>query len=331
MKRGWAALAVLMVTLGGMPSAGRAASTDAPPIMTLAQVRPGMRGYGLTVIRGTTIARFDIQTMGILRGGPASDLILFRATGPVIREAGGTASGMSGSPLYIGDRLIGALSYGYHFAGVDADLSLATPIEDMLKMLSPAEPVRSDVRPRVYEAPTPIASAVGPISRVVLLGSTAEAAAYNAQRPPETVAVAPAAVPMFAAGFSPRAMALLARQLERYNVVPTQGYGGSRDFPPPPVEPGSSIGIQLARGDVEVGAIGTVTYRRGTQILAFGHPLLNAGPAAMPLTAAWVNTIVRSLEFPFKEASTGAVVGTTVQDRGTGMGISNSASLHRVR
>ncbi len=282
-----------------------------------------MTGYGLTVLQGTTIARFGIQVLGILKGGPTSDLILFRATGPVIQEAGGTAAGMSGSPLYVDGRVIGGLSYGYHFAGKDADLSLATPIEEMLKLLAPPPPGASDTAwgrpPRVFGAAAPIPTPVGVVSRVVLMRSTADAAAYNARPLPGSVAVAPTAVPMFTGGFSPRALALLARQLNRYNVVPMQGYGGSRQFTPPGVEPGSSVGIELARGDIEVGAIGTVTYRRGSQVLAFGHPLLNAGWATMPLAAAWIDTVVRSLDFPFKEGSLGPLIGSTTQDRSTGV------------
>jgi hypothetical protein len=313
-------LAGLLIVLTGLPYPGRAASTDAPQTLPLAQVKAGVTGYGLTVVRGTAIERFDIQILGTLKGGPASDLILFRGSGPVIREAGGTASGMSGSPLYIDGRIIGALSYGYHFAGRDADLSLATPIEEMLKLLGRPEPGAGNAdAPRIYDAAAPMVTPVGRISRVVLMRSNVDAAAYNAHPLPETIAVAPTAVPVFTGGVSPRAMTLLSRQLGRYNIVPTQGYGGTREFTPPPVEPGSSIGIELARGDVEVGAIGTVTYRRGTKILAFGHPLLNAGQAAMPLTAVWINTVVRSVDFPFKEGSVGRMVGTTTQDRGAGM------------
>ena len=320
MRRLCAVLAGLLIGVAGVPNAGRAAVTDAPQTLPLGQVKPGMTGYGLTVVRGTTIERFDIRVMGTLKGGPASDLILFRGTGPVIRGAGGTASGMSGSPLYIGGRIIGALSFGYHFAGQDADLSLATPIEEMLKLLGPSEPGAGNAgAPRVYDAAAPIVTPAGRISRVVLMRSNADAAAYNARPLPETIAVAPTAVPFFAGGVSTPAMALLARQLARYNIVPTQGYGGKREFTPPPIEPGSSMGIELASGDVEIGAIGTVTYRRGTKILAFGHPLLNAGPAAMPITAAWINTVVRSIDFPFKEGSVGAMVGVTTQDRATGM------------
>jgi SpoIVB peptidase S55 len=319
-RRLWGVLAGLLIAVAGTPYPGRAASTDAPQPLPLARVKAGMTGYGLTVVRGTAIERFDVRILGILKGGPVSDLILFRGSGPVIRAAGGTASGMSGSPIFIDGRIAGALSYGYHFAGLDADLSLATPIEEMLKLLVPVPPGgENGGTPRVFDAAVPLVTPAGRISRVLLMRSNADAQAYNAHPLPETVAVAPTAVPVFTGGVTAPAMALLARQLGRYNVVPTQGYGGKREFPPPPVEPGSSMGIELASGDIEVGAIGTVTYRRGTKILAFGHPLLNAGPAAMPLTAAWINTVVRSVDFPFKEGSVGAMVGVTTQDRASGM------------
>src|SRR5438105_15706395 len=95
-----------------------------------------MAGYGLTVLRGTTIERFDVQILGILNGGPGSDLILFRATGPAIDQAGGTAEGMSGSPIFVNGGIIGALGSGFHFAGRHSNLSLATPIEETLKLLA---------------------------------------------------------------------------------------------------------------------------------------------------------------------------------------------------
>ncbi len=327
MRAAWAVAAILAACLGGLAPgaltgdspAVLAQTPQAPQVLPLSQVRPGMTGYGLTVIHGTAIERFDVKILGILRGGPASDLILFRATGPVVRSAGGTASGMSGSPIYVDERIAGGLSYGYHFAGPDADLSLATPIEEMLRALAPARPETEIVRPRLYRAAVPIATPAGSIDRVLLMDSPADAAAYNAHPLPRVAAAAPVSVPMFASGVSPPAMTVLAHALGRYNVAPLQGYGGRREFPSPPVEPGSSVGVELVRGDVEVGAIGTVTYRRGNQILAFGHPLLNAGAASMLLTSAWIDTVVRSLDFPFKEGSVGSLVGSVTQDRGVGL------------
>ncbi len=307
------------VGVGGPAPVGAAQPPDAPPIMPLAQIHPGMTGYGLTVVRGTTIERFSVAILGVLQGGPASSLVLFRAGGPAVQAAGGTASGMSGSPIYIGGRIAGALSYGYHFAGPDADLSLATPIEEMLRALAPARPGTQTLAPRVYRAPAPIPTPSGPIERVLVMDSARDAAAYNARPLPGMLAVSPVAVPVVASGISGAAMEVLSRTLWRYHVVPLQGYGGRREFPSPPVEPGSSLGVELVRGDVEVGAIGTVTYRRGDLILAFGHPLLGAGGVSMLLASAWIDTVVRSLDFPFKEGSIGGLVGTATQDRSVGL------------
>ena len=327
MRGVWAVAVILATSLGvlfssALSSGGSAALAQTPPapaILPLSQIHAGMTGYGLTVVHGTTIERFDVKILGTLQGGPASDLILFRATGPVVQSAGGTASGMSGSPIYVNGRIVGALSYGYHFAGPDADLSLATPIAEMLRALSPAQPQTETGRPRVYRAASSIRTPRGPIDRVLVMDSPADAAAYNGHPLPRIAAAAPVTVPMFASGMTRPAMRVLAEALQRYNVVPLQGYGGHREFPAPPVEPGSSLGVELVRGDTEVGAIGTVTYRRGNVILAFGHPLLNAGAASMLLTSAWIDTVVRSLDFPFKEGSIGSLVGSLTQDRGVGI------------
>ena len=320
-----AVAAIVAVGLGfaaaGLPSAG----ADPQAVLPLSAVHVGMRGYGLTVVQGTTIQRFDINVLGVLKGEGNSDtdLILFRAGGPVITRAGGTASGMSGSPIYLNGRLAGALSYGYHFPGPDADLSLATPIEQMLKMVASPPPQAS--WPREYRSDVPIATSVGSLRRVLVVGSTAEAAAYNAHAaaglPPYggTVAVAPAMVPMTAAGITPGGMRVLQRAFQRFNLMPRQSYAGSRTFAAPPIEPGASLGVELVRGDVEVGAIGTATYRRGNTVLGFGHPLMNSGSASLFLTTAWIDTIVRSLDFPFKEGSFGPAAGTLTQDRATGI------------
>ena len=319
-----AVAAIVAVGLGlvtaGLPSAG----ADPQTILPLSAVHAGMHGYGLTVIHGTTIQRFDVDVLGVLKGEGNSDndLILFRASGPLIKQAGGTASGMSGSPIYFNGRLAGALSYGYHFPGPDADLSLATPIEQMLKMVAPAarDAASSQTfRPALYRSESPIATSAGSLRRVLVVGSTGEAAAYNAHRVPGTAAVAPATVPLTAAGVTPAGMRVLQRGLQRFNLVPRQGYSGSRNFTAPPIEPGASLGVELVRGDVEVGAIGTATYRRGNTVLGFGHPLMNAGTASLFMTSAWIDTIVRSLDFPFKEGSFGPAAGTLTQDRTTGI------------
>src|SRR5579872_494146 len=319
-RKAWTIAIIAATVLGGIAPKGLAQGPAAPPTMPLSAVRPGMTGYGLTVIHGTAIQRFDVTILGILHGGAAAgDLILFRAGGSLIKDAGGSAAGMSGSPIYIRDRMIGALSYGYQFPGPDADLSLATPIDQMLKVLGNASPPASTSAPRVYTADHPVATPAGPVTRVLVMDSAADAAAYNARPLPGIAAVVPTAVPLFSSGLSPNAFGLLSRVLRRYNVVPHQRYASARAFVAPPLQPGSSLGVELVRGDADVGAIGTVTYRRGDQILAFGHPFLNAGTASMLLSTAYIDTVVRALDQPFKEGSIGSLVGTVSQDRSVGI------------
>jgi hypothetical protein len=310
-----AALASLGAPAAGLSSAGAASQA----VLPLSAVHAGMNGYGLTVVHGTAIQRFDVHVLGVLRseGTSDTDLILFRAGGPLIAQAGGTASGMSGSPIYLNGRLAGALSYGYHFPGPDADLSLATPIEQMLRMVAPAP--KHAAAPRAYRSAVPIETSVGPLRRVVVVGSTAEAAVYNRHASAGTAAVAPTTVPMTATGVTPAALRILQRAFARYNLVPRQGYGGQRTFAAPPFQPGASLGVELVRGDVDVGAIGTVTYRNGNTVLGFGHPLMNAGAASLFMTSAWIDTVVRSLDFPFKEGSFGPATGTLTLDRSFGV------------
>jgi len=318
-RRVGAIAVILAICLGAAASEGLAAGPAGPPTMPISAVRAGMTGYGLTVLHGTTIQRFDVKILGILHGGP-TDLVLFRAGGPAIQEAGGNAAGMSGSPIYIGGRMLGALSYGYEFPGPDADLSLATPIEAMLKVLGAPAGVGASPTSGMYQADRPIAAPDGRrISRVLVMNSAADAAVYNAHPLPGLAAFAPAAMSLFASGVTPAAFQVLSRALRRFNVSPRQQYAGSASFAAPPLQPGSSLGVELVRGDAEMGGIGTVTYRRGDQILAFGHPMLNAGSASMMLTTAYIDTIVRSLNEPFKEGSIGGLVGMISEDRGVGI------------
>jgi hypothetical protein len=319
-RKGWVIAIVAAVALAGTAVQGVAQAPPGPPTMSLSAVRPGMTGYGLTVIHGTAIQRFDVTILGILHGGGAAggDLILFRAGGALMKEAGGNAAGMSGSPIYLGGRIVGALSYGYQFPGPDANLSLATPIEEMFKVLG-GGPAVAGTPARVFTADHSLATPAGPLTRVLIMDSAVDAAAYNARPLPETAAVVPTAVPLFSSGMSPSAFTLLSRVLRRYNVVPHQRYASTRTFTAPPLQPGSSLGVELVRGDTDVGAIGTVTYRRGDQILAFGHPFLNAGQASMLLSTAYIDTVVRALDEPFKEGSIGALIGTVSQDRSVGV------------
>src|SRR2546425_10397414 len=181
--------------------------------MPLAEIKPGMRGIGRTVIQGQKIEEFEFEVIGVLSGGggiiPVRHLILFRAFGPLTDRTGGTAAGMSGSPLYINGKLIGALSAGYLFQPGKRELALATPIEEMLAVLDLPTGAAPAVWPRTFTAHPPVDIGARRISRVIIANSETDAAALESGRPPGTAAFMPAAFSARVSGVSNRAPDLL--------------------------------------------------------------------------------------------------------------------------
>jgi hypothetical protein len=293
-----------------LAAAGSRAQEDAE-VYPLSRIRPGLRGVGRTVVQGTRVEEFQFEVLGVTEGPPGR-LVLFRASGPAIRRSGGTASGMSGSPMYIDGRFAGALSYGYRSAGPDSDLGLFTPAEAMLELLRDGRaevPARGVVRLR---EPVRIG---GRWVRAVRLADRGDPGTGPSALP----TFVPAASPLLVSGVSDRGFRLLQQTLRYPDVVPVQSYGGVGRFPTPPLVPGSAVGVVLVRGDVNAWSIGTLSYRKGDRFLAFGHRLFGFGAVDFLLTSAYVHTVVRSTEFPFKEGDIGEPVGTVTQDRVAGV------------
>ncbi len=309
-----------LVAVLAFPAAGMAQS--APAIMPLSEVKPGMRGTGKTVISGQRVEEFQFEVMDILQWGfgpiTADKLIMFRMLGPLTEKTGGSAAGMSGSPLYINGKLIGALSASFNWQSPRRDVALATPIEDMLKVLE--RKPKGEAGPAVYHASRPVDIGGRRFNRIAVVTSPLAARRLAAQHPDGDIAVATPAVATFARGFSPRATRLLAGIIEPLGHEILQGQGGRRDFVAQPIVPGSTIGIETVRGDFDFGGICTVAVRVGDRILACGHPWENQGDVEYILTASEVLSVVRSIQRPFKMANLGAMVGVVEQDRGTAVG-----------
>jgi hypothetical protein len=121
-------LARLLVIAGLLVSlATGALAQEARKVLPLASVRAGMKGVGFTVVQGTKVEPFDVDILGVVpNAGPTGDLILVRVGGPLIEKTGGIASGMSGSPVYVDEQLVGAVSYGFSFS--DHRVGFLTPI-----------------------------------------------------------------------------------------------------------------------------------------------------------------------------------------------------------
>jgi SpoIVB peptidase S55 len=256
----------------------------------LKDIKPGLEGYALTAGAGNTISKFPVRVLETVRdAGEDFPYILFRASGDFITASGGIAAGMSGSPVYINDKLVGAVSAG--FPSADHTLGLITPIEVMTRAL-PVKP-----------------------ATLVL-----ERYGLNVLALPPVGAV-PLSAPLAMNGISSRARdqlleALKARGVNQ-TVFPSQTLGGASNLERPyKLEPGAPISVRLISGDMNVGAIGTVTALIGNQILAFGHPFLRDTRARFAAAPAYVNAIVPSSTVPFKLAeNAGAPFGAILTDR----------------
>jgi hypothetical protein len=307
---GFALAAALSLT----PAAGAAPAGEFLP---LSDVRPGLRGQARTVVRGTTVETFDVEVLAVVPGaGPSGDLILVRASGPLIRRTGGIAAGMSGSPVFVGGRLMGAIGFGWTFA--DHTVGLVTPIEAMLRALP--VPRAEEPVPTPERGPRRLARPVVLGDRVVTEIAIDDGVATVGSPPAHVLPMRPVARPLLLSAAGTRAAQLLRDELAPLGLVAVDGATGAAGDVRPPLVPGSAVGVQLARGDLNAVSIGTLTYRRGDVLVAFGHPFLNRGPVGFLLTPAVIHGVVRSTAFPFKVGSAGAAVGTVTEDRRAAIG-----------
>lgn len=314
-------LLVLGLTLGVIlpHSLVGSANEGLPPIMRLSEIKPGMRGIGRTTVKGQTIEEFQFEVIGLLQGGggviAVKQLILFRVFGPLAERIGGTAAGMSGSPMFINGKLIGAHSASYRFQ-TRKDLGLATPIEEMLPLLDQAA---APPWPTAYRPTAPLLIDGQPVQQVVVARSPEVARRLTALGPGTLVFTA-ANTMNRVSGLSPRAFGILERVLGRVSSRPLVQYGGSQAaVATATIRGGHPVGILLVRGDVEFGGICTVTLRVGNKLLICGHPWDNLGEVAYALTSAEILTVVQTLATPFLEGNLGGLVGQIDQDRGTGI------------
>ncbi len=267
----------------------------AVPLMPIEEVQVGAQGVARTVIAGTRIEEFGVEVLGIMKNkGAVGDLILVRTYGDVIDRSGGVAQGMSGSPVFIGDRLIGAIGYGWSLT--DQRTAMVTPIHDMLKLLN-----RSTTNGPKQENENI------PQNKTSIVDS------------PAIQEKTLLATPLMAAGFGKNALAFLQTKLKPLQLTPYAVGDPPSDIAYGELEPGSAVGVQLVRGDVSLGALGTVTYVDEDRMLAFGHPFLKRGPTSFLMTNAYIFTTIRGIESSFKVGSTGEVIGTISQDRGAGI------------
>jgi SpoIVB peptidase S55 len=298
------------------------------PLMSVEEIRPGMEGVGRTVFAGTELQDFKVHILGVLRNiqGPKRDLILARLEGAGLAESG-VAQGMSGSPVYVDGRLIGAVSYSIGSFSKEPIAGI-TPIAEMKDAtVQPRRAVTAQARIELPVTAEQITSALSAAYARLVPFSQRPADVQSIGLPSAAGAqigamLRPIATPLMMSGFESATVDLIAGPFREAGFVPlvtgaSAGYADQARPPASPLREGDAIGVSLVGGDLEMGATGTITHIDGDRVYAFGHPFYNLGPAEFPLTRAYVYTVLPSLMTSFKISTLGETIGTLQQDRAT--------------
>jgi hypothetical protein len=300
----------------------------ADEILPLDQVRPGMKGVGRTVFEGTRIEEFSVEIIGVLDNiGPKQNLILARLQGGPLANTG-VIAGMSGSPVFVDGKLVGAVAYGFPFS--KETIAGITPIGEMIELTR----TTADV-PRAASArfPRPTGTAAGlaaPLDRAALIAAmrrplqsiSLHGGALREGSLPAPMsggALRPLALPLVFSGFEPATFEWARELFSGLGFAPVMGGGGSARLPEPlpDLAPGGPIGVSLVEGDLDLSVTGTITHIDKDRVYAFGHPFYNLGPTQFPMKKAYVYSVFPSLYQSWKISVPGEPVGTIEQDRTT--------------
>ncbi|HEY0729479.1 MAG TPA: hypothetical protein VGD38_15470, partial [Pyrinomonadaceae bacterium] len=301
---------------------------NAPELLALEDVRPGMKGVARTVFSGSDTQEFGVEILGVLPGfpGPRQSAIIGRLSGSNVDRTG-VFAGMSGSPVYIDGKIVGAIAFSFPFS--KEPIAGITPIKQMIDLFTTgSEENQKPKEPRAVsfaqlasvewkpDLPKPAVTGA-PLIAPVAAGSPL--LPYLGQQ------MMPIATPLVFGGITQESLSMFAPQLLANGLLPVSGAGGSAAITPlaevteKTFPPGSSISVQLVRGDYSLAAAGTVTMRDGNRIYAFGHPFLSLGASDMPMTESSVVTVIPNANNSFKLAVPGRMVGSISQDRASGI------------
>jgi len=305
-------VALLLIAAAAAPlTAAPDPAAPTTPILPLDEVRPGMQAVVRTVLQGDQIQELPAEIVGVMEKalGPGLSLILLRVKGETATY-NGVAAGMSGSPVYVDGRLVGALSYRLGQFTKEA-IAGVTPIQYMLD-LSKNGPAATAAT-AAGSAPDHRAGAAGePIPLVPAYGGTESPAGASAS------ALVPIETPLIVTGVPPDLVERFASSFRDLGAVIAAGAGGSSPIgssPSRPLRPGDPVAAQLVRGDLSIAATGTVTYVDGDRVLAFGHPFLVSGAAGFPMAHAEIYMTLASLASSTKLARITDTIGTWDQIR----------------
>ncbi len=315
---------VLGLLAGILAGPALAADTDHDDthIMPVDEIRPGMTGVGRTTLKGTRIVEFDVEVIAVIeKYGPKQDLILCQCSGAGL-ERSGIIAGMSGSPVRIDGRLIGAVAYAYRWSKVP--ICGVQPIEQMHGVMAryrhrPDPPAGSGVRSAGVETAP---SAAPPNGSAVAVPASALSRADLPPGLPErnVYQMHPIRTPVMVSGLPRATIDRLADDLAPYGLVPMAGGGAERDPPPDAkLEPGAPLAVAMLRGDIQMTTMGTITDVVDDHLYAFGHSMFGFGEANFPMMTGVAKAVIPSLQRSFRMGAPAKEVGRIVWDEETGV------------
>lgn len=339
MRKEFLSIAALSVGLfAGLGLTIPLAHGDAKPrTISVDEIKDGMKGYGLTVFKGTEPERFDVEVVGVLRNfRPSQELILVKTPHPRLNVTK-NVRGMSGSPIYLDNgRLAGAYAYSWASFQVEP-VAGVTPIAPMLSEMRRAIPPGfwpleggAPLPPNAKAAPPKHAENTPPGRGTGVTAWSGEPGTYDVERHAEQVAtklssgldptrpLVPTATPLMLAGMSDRSLGLVRKLFAPLGLEPVQaGGGGGKVDPSAPLHyvDGGGVGVQMVSGDVSFMGLGTVTHVEGTKLCGFGHPMMEAGVTALPTAIGRVHWIFASDQHSSKIGEAARPLGALVQDR----------------
>ena len=335
----------VLLLLVGMVVAGVALGQEQLPPgfdparhMRVSEVKEGMKGYGLSVFKGTKIERFEVEVMSVLRNfSPKDHVVLVRLKGANLEHTGAVA-GMSGSPVFLKDeqgreRMIGAFAYGWPL--MKDPLGGVQPIEYMLGMQTEGKKVVAEVQAggagaakargqmkwSVEEA-MPVPWKKGAPKGYPLAGW------YSSKVNPmfgvgdDGMRLRPLATPLMVTGLPPRVFEQFEPVMRGYGLLPlqaggagvTEGVGGGVKL-----EPGCSLAVPLVSGDMDLTVVGTCTEVLGDRVLGFGHAFMNEGEISLPMSSGYILGVIANLQTSFKLGAAGQLRGTLTGDQYCGV------------
>jgi hypothetical protein len=293
----------------------------------LSDIRPGLKGVGRTIFEGNKVQEFQVEFLGVLRNylAPKHNVILARLSGGPLAQTG-VVAGMSGSPVYVDGKLVGAVALAFPFA--KEAITGITPIQEMLEVVPEAAKATPSATTKQASATLPFkfaGTAIDPAGSMRLIPED-PGNEFSVQKlidllPPSGFNGAPSnlLLPLRFGGFSPNVMEAYSPLFQRLGLEPMHGaaLSSSEAIPASPTgpEPGTMVSLSLVKGDLNLNVDCTVTYRKGNDIYACGHRFLMVGPTKIPFSESHVLATVPSVASSFKIDVPGPEIGTILQDR----------------